>query len=113
MAQGMWLRCTTTAGLLGCLVVISLLSFADALATEPAKLQTRLRRPVALTLTDDGKWLFVANQRSGTISTIDTATLRTCAEVSGCRRLADIASTPDGRRVLALDEEAGELVLFD
>jgi YVTN family beta-propeller protein len=71
-----------------------------------------LRRPVALALADDGKWLFVANRDSGSISVIDPAEARAVAEVPAGRKLADLAITPDGRRVLAVDEDAGELLVF-
>src|SRR5690348_17338410 len=50
----------------------------------------RLRRPAALVLTDDGKSLLVANHRSGTVSVIDTATLRPVGETDVGRHLADL-----------------------
>src|SRR5262249_34739070 len=67
---------------------------------------------VALVLVDDGKLLFVANHQSGTVSVIDTKDLRLVGETDVGRRLADLAVTPDGRRLLAVDEEAGELGLL-
>jgi YVTN family beta-propeller protein len=76
-------------------------------------LKTLLRRPVALALADDGKWLFVANERAGTISTIDTAAARVVAEVSVGGRPSDLVVTPDGSRLVAVDEEAGELIVLD
>ena len=48
---------------------------ADTSASERPELKAQLRRPVALVLADQGKWLFVANQRSGSISVIDTSLL--------------------------------------
>jgi YVTN family beta-propeller protein len=79
-------------------------------ADTPAPLATQLRRPVALALADDGRWLFVANHRAGTISVLDTAGLRVTAEVAVGRRLSDLALTPDGLSLLALDEDANQLV---
>jgi YVTN family beta-propeller protein len=67
---------------------------------------------VALALADHGKWLFVANQRSGSITVIDTATLRPHAEVPVGRGLADLVATPDGRYLVAVDEQAHQLVLL-
>jgi YVTN family beta-propeller protein len=96
------------AALFACLLVNTLLSSADTPGTGKA----RVRRPVALVLADDGKWLFVANQRSGSISVIDTAALRPVAEVEVGRRLADLTTAARGSRLLAVDEEAGELVLL-
>jgi YVTN family beta-propeller protein len=67
---------------------------------------------VALVLAEDGKLLFVANHQGGTVSVIDTKDLRVVGETKVGRRLADLAATPDGRCLLAVDEEAGELVLL-
>jgi YVTN family beta-propeller protein len=83
-----------------------------ASAPADADGKPRLRRPVALVHTDNGKWLFVANQRAGSISVIDTSTLKATAEVEVGRRLADLVATPDGRYLLAVDEEADELILL-
>jgi YVTN family beta-propeller protein len=65
---------------------------------------------VALALADDGRWLFVANQRAGTVSVLDTAGPHMLAEVPVGRRLSALALTPDGRHLLALDEDANHLV---
>jgi YVTN family beta-propeller protein len=62
-------------------------------------------------LTPDGKTLFIANQ-SGTITILDPAGGRVTTEVPVGRRLADLALTADGRWLLAVDEEANELVLL-
>src|SRR4051794_25531366 len=67
-------------------------------------LKPLLRRPVALALADDGKWLFTANQRGGSVSVIDTAAGRTVNEVAVGGQLADLVATPDGNRLLAVDE---------
>jgi YVTN family beta-propeller protein len=75
-------------------------------------LKSLLRRPVALALAEDGKWLFAANQRSGSVSVIDAAAGRTIAEVSVGGRLADLVATPDGTSLVAVDEDGGELVLL-
>ncbi len=71
-----------------------------------------LRRPIALAQSKDGHWLFVANQRSGSISVIDLANMRVEAEMVVCRKLADLAITSDGANVVVVDEEAGELVVL-
>jgi YVTN family beta-propeller protein len=80
---------------------------ADDNAADP---RPGLRRPVALALADAGRWLFVANQRTGTVSVIDTASGTVAGEVPVGRRLSDLAVTPDG--VVVADEEAGELVVL-
>src|SRR5262249_4360383 len=83
---------------------------ADTPDRTPKEFKSRLRRPVALVNADKGQWLFVANRDSGRVSTIDTSELRCIAETPVGRRLADLTITTDGRRLLAVDEEAGELV---
>src|SRR5262249_49062219 len=85
---------------------------ADTSSEERGALKSVLRRPVALVLAENGKWLFVANQRSGSISVIDTRILRAAAEVSVGRKLCDLVATPDERHLLAADEEANQVVLL-
>jgi YVTN family beta-propeller protein len=72
----------------------------------------QLRRPVALVLADKDQRLFVANQRSGSVTVIDTASLRPVAEAAVGRRLADLTAAPDGRHLLAVDEAAHQLVVL-
>jgi YVTN family beta-propeller protein len=67
---------------------------------------------VALALAGDGRWLFVANRASGSISVIDTRRRRVVAEVPGGRKLSDLAVTQDGGYLLAADEKAGELLVY-
>jgi YVTN family beta-propeller protein len=63
-------------------------------------------------LADAGTWLYVANHRSGSITAIDTAALEVTADVDVGRSLMDLALSPDGRQLLAVDEEARELILL-
>jgi YVTN family beta-propeller protein len=100
--------------LLGVVLILGWLlgSRADPPPTDKTESKPRLRELVALVLVEDGKLLFAANHHSGTISVIDTKDLRLVGEVEVGRHLADLAATPDGRRLLAVDEEAGELVLL-
>src|SRR5438128_1068829 len=85
----------------------------DAEIPEKAAAGARMRHPVALAQTKDGKWLFVANQRSGTISVIDTAAMRPVAECAVGRKLAGLAIMPDDTGLIAVDEEAAELIVLD
>jgi YVTN family beta-propeller protein len=55
--------------------------------------------------------LFVANRR-GSVSVIDTSSLRLTAEVPVGKRLADLALAPGGEHLLVVDEEAGELIVL-
>jgi DNA-binding beta-propeller fold protein YncE len=81
---------------------------------RPPSERTRsgLRRPVALALADAGRWLFVGN-RDGSVAVIDTAAGRVEAEIPVGRTVADLVATADGNHLLAVDEEAGELVVLD
>jgi len=76
---------------------------------EPAR--SGLRRPVALALADAGRWLFVGN-RNGSVAVIDTAAGRVVADIPVGRTVADLVAMPDGMHLLAVDEEAGELVVL-
>ncbi len=79
---------------------------------EPPSLAPVLRRPVALALADEGKWLFTANQGSGTITVIDTATWRPVAEAAVGQRLSDLAAMPGASHLLAVDEAGAELIVL-
>jgi YVTN family beta-propeller protein len=92
-----------------CLLAGVLLASVGAGADPPAP---RLRRPVALALSDDGARLFVANRRAGTVSVIDVARRGVLAEVAAGRTLADLSAAPGGR-LLAVDEDAGELLVLE
>ena len=79
-------------------------------ADQPAALETRVRQPVALGLANDGRLLLAANRRSGTISVVDTRTLRLLPEIAAGRGLSDLIITPHQERILVCDEPAGELI---
>lgn len=111
MRMRSWTRLLLLAGLLGGPALTVTLR-ADDPPAEKTGPRPALRRPVALALADGGKWLFVANQRSGSVCVIDTAAGKVTAEVPVGRRLSDLAATPDGATVLATDEEAGQLVVL-
>lgn len=71
----------------------------------------RLRRPVALLLTEQGKKLLVANRDSGTIAIIDPFQGKIVAETRVAERLADL--TGDNKVLVAVDEQAHEVVVLD
>lgn len=97
-----------------CLAALSIsLGYAglERRANPDAAARPSSRRPVALALVEDGRWLFVATQR-GTICAIDALKSRLVGETSVGRKLSDIAVTPDGNQLLAADEDAGELLIL-
>jgi YVTN family beta-propeller protein len=107
------LRVSVAAALLAAQTLVVLLrGHADTSAPDLTAFKPLLRRPVALVLGGQGKWLYVANQRGGTIAVIDTSIPKAVAEVHVGKRIADLAGTPDGRHLFAVDEEAHELVVL-
>ncbi|CAN5844587.1 hypothetical protein BH23PLA1_BH23PLA1_08840 [soil metagenome] len=71
----------------------------------------RWREPSALSASEDGRWLYVAQRAGGSISVIDTTDDRVSAEVEVGQALADLIALPDGR-LLAVDEIADELLIL-
>lgn len=98
---------------LACLAVSAMpTGRADGLAQGKLEQRPMLREPVALVLGDDGQWLYTANRRSGSVSVLDCRAQRVVAEVPVGRKLSDLVGTPDGRHLLAADEEGGELLVL-
>ncbi|HEV3343764.1 MAG TPA: cytochrome c peroxidase [Pirellulales bacterium] len=61
---------------------------------------------------DNDRWLLVANQRSGTVSVIDTVGGKVAAERPVGGRLSDIVALPEGGHLVVADEGAGQLILL-
>ncbi|HEY2587337.1 MAG TPA: cytochrome c peroxidase [Tepidisphaeraceae bacterium] len=78
--------------------------------TSRADLHALFRRPIALVATD-GR-LFVANQRSGTLSIVDPARAQVVSEIKVAEQLSDLAPLGNGY-LLASDDSAGQLLLLD
>jgi YVTN family beta-propeller protein len=80
-------------------------------AVDSADFAESLRRPAALAFSSDEKLLYVANQRTGTFSIVDTAKRLTVAEASLGKQLSDLRAV--GRnRLLTLDGETHELLVL-
>src|SRR5258708_2182689 len=77
-----------------------------------AALPPLLRRPVALAPSADGKWLYVANRDSRTVSVIDLTSREVVAERKLGQRLADLTFVPGCSRLLAVDEGTHELLVL-
>ena len=71
---------------------------------------SRIRRPVALALSPDGRWLFTANRRSGSLSVVDIRAGRVASEHDLGRGLSDLAVLHDGR-LLAVDRDGDVLLI--
>jgi YVTN family beta-propeller protein len=74
--------------------------------------EARLRRPVALVAADEGRRLFVANRRAGTVSVIDVNARQVISETAVGKLLADLADAGSDK-LLAVDEAAGELLVLE
>lgn len=69
----------------------------------------QIRRPVALTVVNEGRQLVTANQRSGSVSLIDLQTQKVVSETPVGKQLSDIATVGDPQRLLATDQETHQL----
>src|SRR5437879_10827973 len=56
---------------------------------------------------------YVPNERSGTVSVIDTANDQVVATIKTGGKPRGIAATPDGRRLYVSDQPSGSLVVVD
>ncbi len=71
----------------------------------------RLRRPVALALSEDERWLYTANRDSGSISIIDLSSASVAGEIELGGRLTDIALL-DESHLLVVDNDHHDLVVL-
>lgn len=69
------------------------------------------RQPVALALAAN-RWLFIANERSGSISVLDVESGQVVREVQVGKQLVDLRLTSDIKSLVVLDGEAAEAILF-
>lgn len=74
--------------------------------------QRRARRPVALVLAE-GRWLWAANERSGSLSLVDARSLERVDEFDVAAGLRDLSSLPTPGRLLALDHVSHRLLVLD
>ena len=84
------------------------LSATTGFAANPSS----LRRPIALELSADGKTLYVANSRSGSLSVIDLDSASVVKEIALGKKLSDLVRVSGKPLFLVTDEEAGELLLL-
>jgi YVTN family beta-propeller protein len=94
-----------------CGIPAAILFAAVSLTARPDAVDVRLRRPVAVVPADEGRRLFVANRRAGSVSVIDVDRRQVLAEKVIGRTLADLTDAGDGR-LLTVDEAAGELIVL-
>jgi YVTN family beta-propeller protein len=73
----------------------------------------RIRQPLAIVPISGGNTVLVANGTSGSISVIDGPSRQVVAEYDLGRGLSDMTLLADGRRLIALDRVASELLLIE
>ena len=95
-------------GLWPALLLLSL----PAAAAPPLKDQPHLRRPIAAAWIEPGKLLAVANQRSGTVSLVDTTAGEVRDEVLIGQHLSDLVAIPQRSLWLATDDRRHELIVL-
>src|SRR5436190_23946305 len=66
-----------------------------------------------LSLARAAPFAYVPNERSGTVSVIDTANDQVVATIKTGGKPRGIAATPDGRRLYVSDQPSGSLVVVD
>ena len=95
-------------------VSLSCLWFGGSLwaAELPLKDQPHLRRPIAAAWLVENELLAVANQRSGSLSIVESEKRKVLREVSVGERLADVAALPSAGWLLAVDEKRHELLVL-
>lgn len=98
-------------GPIALVLVAGNLAFGGDDATMPRAPSSARRKPVALALAENG-WLYVANQATGTVSVIDTEAREVVTEHAAGRALTDLAITPNGRALLAVDAVENRLLVI-
>src|SRR6187401_28683 len=88
-----------------------LAAFFVAIPLSAADVANQLRRPVALDVSADGRWLYVANRDSGSLSVIDIGSQQVVREHAIGRRLSEVKCLAGAGKLLIADEAAHELIL--
>lgn len=72
----------------------------------------RFRRPAAIAVSPDGRYLYTGNRRSGTVSVISAAKRAVIREIDVAGRLSGLAMSADGKHLLATDDKNHQLLLL-
>lgn len=91
---------------------LALVSASPALAADSASTAAGARQPVAVVLAEDPPLAWVANQRSGTVSTLDLDAGVVVGELAVGRSVSDLAAVPRTNFLLATDPSAQRLVVL-
>ncbi|MCS6976976.1 MAG: beta-propeller fold lactonase family protein [Gemmatales bacterium] len=78
----------------------------------PSTRESKDRSPVDVVLSADERWLFTANQGTGTVSVVETATGKIVAEVPCGEKPSALALSPDDRLLLVSNTWSGDVAAF-
>jgi YVTN family beta-propeller protein len=92
--------------------LIAILLALPATVTASAGTEPRLRQPIGIAVSPDGKRLFTANRRSGSVSVIDAKKRTVVREIELGGTLSAMTMSADGRRLLLTDEKKHRLILL-
>lgn len=94
-------------------VFCGLISVLPAEEAAPLALSNKphWRHPIAMVAVGDR--IYVANQKSGSVSVVDAAELKVLAEQPVGQRLTDLAILQNGKCLVAIDEAAHQLILLN
>ena len=104
------LRILTAIAGIACLTA-AFANRAEESTTADIQKPPHWRHPIALVTTGDR--LYLANQRSGSISILTSEPLEVFAEIPIGGKLSDLAVMQDGRWMVAVDEAAHQLLLLE
>lgn len=82
-------------------------------ASAPPVDPDRDRSPIDLLLTDDERWLVVANQTAGTLSLVSTTDGAVAQEIACGERPGALAFAKNDRTILAVATYSGDLVTYE
>ncbi len=108
----MYERRTEFSAVFAVTVLIACVCIGHSRAEDAVRAATkkRWRRPVALSFDESGRWLYVANQRSGSISVIDGQANAVTTETTLGKRLSDLSIDHRRGRLFTVDESTAELI---
>jgi YVTN family beta-propeller protein len=76
-------------------------------------LERRQGKPVGVTVSPDGKWIYVANGNAGVVSVVDALRGSVAGRIPVGRRPWGIAISPDGATVYTADGQSDQVSVID
>lgn len=92
--------------------IIFLVVVGTTLPLSGDQFSKEFRRPVAIDVSVDGRWVYTANRDSGTVSVLDVEHAKVVREIEVGGRLSDLIVV-DANHLLVLDEANHQLALIE